>query len=33
VAPHARFVSFERSGHFPDLEEPQRFAELVMEGV
>ncbi|HEY0476058.1 MAG TPA: alpha/beta hydrolase [Kofleriaceae bacterium] len=33
VVPHARFVSFERSGHFPDLEEPRRFADLVREGV
>lgn len=31
VVPHARFVSFERSGHFPDLEAPGRFAELVLE--
>jgi pimeloyl-ACP methyl ester carboxylesterase len=30
VVPHARFVSFERCGHFPDLEDPARFAELVV---
>jgi pimeloyl-ACP methyl ester carboxylesterase len=32
VVPHARFVSFERCGHFPDLEDPHRFADLVLEG-
>ena len=31
VVPHARFVSFQRAGHFPDLEEPGRFVELVVE--
>jgi pimeloyl-ACP methyl ester carboxylesterase len=32
VVPHARFVAFERCGHFPDLEDPRRFAELVFAG-
>jgi pimeloyl-ACP methyl ester carboxylesterase len=31
VVPHARFVSFERCGHFPDLEDPRRFARLILE--
>jgi pimeloyl-ACP methyl ester carboxylesterase len=31
VAPHARFVAFERCGHFPDLEDPVRFAGLVLD--
>lgn len=31
VVPHARFVSFDRSGHFPDLEEPERFAALLLD--
>jgi pimeloyl-ACP methyl ester carboxylesterase len=29
--PHARFESFERCGHFPDLEDPRRFARLVLD--
>ncbi|HEX8111148.1 MAG TPA: alpha/beta hydrolase [Kofleriaceae bacterium] len=33
VVPHARFVSFERCGHFPDLEDPQRFTELVFDSL
>ena len=32
VVPHARFVAFERCGHFPDLEDPRRFAELLLDG-
>lgn len=31
IAPHARFENFERCGHFPDLEDPQRFARLVLD--
>ena len=27
--PTGRVVTFERSGHFPHFEEPQRYAELV----
>jgi pimeloyl-ACP methyl ester carboxylesterase len=27
-----RFVAFERCGHFPDLEDPRRFAALVLDG-
>jgi len=30
LVPHARFVSFSGCGHFPDLEEPRRFADLVL---
>jgi pimeloyl-ACP methyl ester carboxylesterase len=30
VVPHARFVSFDRCGHFPDLEDAPRFAELAV---
>lgn len=30
IVPHAELHSFTRSGHFPDLEEPERFAELVL---
>lgn len=28
--PHARFEHFERCGHFPDLEDPRRFARIVL---
>jgi pimeloyl-ACP methyl ester carboxylesterase len=28
--PGARIVRFEDSGHFPDLEEPERFAEVLL---
>ncbi|HEY4241835.1 MAG TPA: alpha/beta hydrolase [Kofleriaceae bacterium] len=30
VVPHADFHSFTQSGHFPDLEDPERFAALVL---
>jgi proline iminopeptidase len=32
-APHKRFITLERSSHFPMLEEPGRFLRLLMEGV
>ena len=31
LVPHARFEAFERCGHFPDLEDPHRFARLVLD--
>ncbi len=31
--PHARVVRFDDCGHFPDLEQPQRFAGLLMESL
>lgn len=31
VLPHARLVLFERSAHFPDMEEPARYASTVRE--
>jgi pimeloyl-ACP methyl ester carboxylesterase len=33
LVPHARLVSFEHCGHFPDLEDPRRFASLLLEDV
>jgi pimeloyl-ACP methyl ester carboxylesterase len=30
VVPHARFVPFDRSGHFPDLEDVERFSALAL---
>lgn len=29
TVPHGRVVTFERSGHFPHFEEPERYAEVV----
>ena len=31
--PHAKLLTFDESGHFPDLEEPSRFAQLLLEQV
>lgn len=31
VVPHARFVSFDRAGHFPDLEDAARFSRLALD--
>ncbi|HYO73524.1 MAG TPA: hypothetical protein VEU33_46410 [Archangium sp.] len=31
VMPHARLVLFERSAHFPDMEEPGKYAAAVRE--
>jgi len=27
--PHARWVEFDSAGHFPELEEPERFREVL----
>jgi pimeloyl-ACP methyl ester carboxylesterase len=31
LLPQARFVDFEHAGHFPDLEEPRRFARVALD--
>ena len=30
---HAEFVQFDDCGHFPDLEQPQRYAQILMKAV
>jgi pimeloyl-ACP methyl ester carboxylesterase len=33
MVPHAQIVHFEDCGHFPDLEQPERYAQLLMENI
>ena len=33
LVPHAEFVQFDDCGHFPDLEQPQRYAQLLMKAM
>ena len=33
LLPHARFVRFDDCGHFPDLEQPERYANILMNAV
>jgi pimeloyl-ACP methyl ester carboxylesterase len=31
--PHAEIIQFQDCGHFPDLEQPERFAQVLFERV
>lgn len=33
LVPHADIIRFEDCGHFPDIEQPERFARLLVEGI
>ena len=33
LVPHAEFIKFEDCGHFPDLEQPHRYAEILMKAI
>lgn len=33
LVPHADFVQFDDCGHFPDLEQPQRYAQLLTQAI
>jgi pimeloyl-ACP methyl ester carboxylesterase len=31
LVPHAEIIQFQDCGHFPDLEQPERFANILIE--